>query len=213
MCLPLVVSRRETGLYVIDGQHRLAAAQLRPDIPFLPCCLTTYGSIAEEAAMFVAMNRTRRAINRLDDFHAAAAGGDQDALTVRQLIIDAGFKVARKTGSQSWVPGEVAFTTSIEKVMRKHGQKVCADALALMAEAFPNEVLNAGASVFLALTKLAVAGSTPDRDRLFRALLMYDQKGWASFLLGIKGGVEDRGLALRAALIMAYEDATPEASA
>jgi hypothetical protein len=213
MCLPLVVSRRDDGFYVIDGQHRLAAAQLRGDIPFLPCCVSTYAGIAEEAAMFVAMNRTRRAINRLDDFHAATAGGDEDALVVRQLILDAGFKVARKTGSQSWVPSEVAFTTSIEKVMRKHGQKACADALALMAEAFPDEVLNAGASVFLALTKLAVAGSTPDRDRLFRALLTYDQKGWASFLLGIKGGVEDRALALRSALIMAYDDAVIEVAA
>jgi hypothetical protein len=207
MCLPLVVSRRDDGFYVIDGQHRLAAAQLRRDIPFLPCCVSTYAGIAEEASMFVAMNRTRRPINRLDDFHAATAGGDEDALTVRRIIIDAGFKVARKTGSQSWVPGEVAFTTSIEKVLRKHGEKVCANALTLMAEAFPDEVLNAGASVFLALTKLAVAGATPDRDRLFRALLTYDQKGWASFLLGIKGGVEDRALALRSALSMAYDDA------
>jgi hypothetical protein len=206
MCLPLVVSRREGGLYVIDGQHRLAAAQLRSDIPFLPCCLTTYGSVAEEAAMFVAMNRTRRAINRLDDFHAATAGGDEDALAVRELIIGAGFKVARRTGSQSWVPGEVAFTASVEKVRRKHGDAICARALRLMAEAFPDEVLNAGASVFTALTKIFVGGDAPDEERLLHALLRFDQKGWASFVSSVKGGGEDRAFALKSALLMAYEE-------
>ena len=212
MCLPLVVSRREDGLYVIDGQHRLAAAQLRSDIPFLPCCLATYSSVAEEAAMFVAMNRTRRAINRLDDFHAATAGGDEDALAVRKLIVDAGFMVSRRTGSQSWVPGEIAFTASIDKVRRRHGAAICAKALRLMSEAFPDEVLNAGASVFLALTKIFLGRDASDEERLLRALLTYDQKGWAGFVSDINGGGEDRAMALKSALLMAYEDAEVRAA-
>jgi hypothetical protein len=39
LCLPLVVSRRADGsLYVIDGQHRLAAARIRGDIDHLRRC-------------------------------------------------------------------------------------------------------------------------------------------------------------------------------
>jgi hypothetical protein len=46
MCLPLVVSKREDGsLWVLDGQHRLAAAKVRGDIPYLPCCVSVYGGI------------------------------------------------------------------------------------------------------------------------------------------------------------------------
>lgn len=208
MCLPLVVSKRDDGtLWVIDGQHRLAAAKLRGDIPFLPCCVAVYGSVADEAAMFVAMNRTRKAMNRLDDFHAAIASGDSEALEIAKLITDAGFTVSRRTGSQSWVPGEVAFTSAIAKVLRKHGAKVCADALKTMQEAFPDEVLNAGASMFTALTKLAI--NPPDgfdHDRLFRALLRRNQKEWASFLNETKGGGEERAFALRQVLLMAYEE-------
>lgn len=208
MCLPLVVSKRDDGsLWVIDGQHRLAAAKLRGDIPFLPCCVAVYGSVADEAAMFVAMNRTRKAMNRLDDFHAAIASGDAEAIEIAGLITDAGFTVSRKTGSQSWVPGEVAFTSAIAKVLRKHGAKVCADALRTMQEAFPDEVLNAGASMFTALTKLAInppEGFVP--DRLFRALLKRNQREWASFLNETKGGGEERALALRQVLLMAYEE-------
>ena len=207
MCLPLVVSIRDDGLFIIDGQHRWAAAKMRGDISWLPIWAARYESVADEAAMFVAMNRSRRAINRLDDFHAASSSGDELALEIRTLVTGAGFTVARRTGSQTWNPGEVAFTTSIRNVLRKHGPKVCADALKLMAEAFPDEVLTAGAPVFSALTKIILSGEVPDRDRLFRALLTYDQKGWASFVIGIRRGGEDKAFAMRKALLMAYEDA------
>lgn len=208
LCQPLNVAKREDGsLYVIDGQHRLAAAMLRGDIPYMPCVVGIYGSVADEAAMFVSMNRARRPMNRLDDFHAAIASGDREAIEIAGLITGAGFTVSRKTGSQSWVPGEVAFTSAISKVLRKHGAKVCADALQVMQEAWPDEVLNAGSSMFMALTKIAVKPPPDfDHDRLFRALLKRNQREWASFLNEVKGGGEDRALALRHVLIMAYED-------
>lgn len=208
MCLPLVVSKRDDGsLWVIDGQHRLAAALLRGDIPFLPCVVGIYGSVADEAAMFVAMNRARKPMNRLDDFHAAIASGDSEAIEITRLITEAGFTVSRKTGSQSWVPGEVAFTSAIAKVLRKHGANVCADALRTMQEAWPDEVLNAGASMFTALTKLAI--SPPDGfdpDRMFRALLRRNQREWASFLNETKSGGDERAAQLRQVLLMAYEE-------
>lgn len=207
MCLPLVVSKRDDGsLWVIDGQHRLAGAKLRGDIPFLPCCVSIYGSVADEAAMFVAMNRTRKPMNRLDDFHAAIASGDAEAIEIAKLITDAGFTVSRRTGSQSWVAGEVAFTSSIARVLRKHGPKPCAYALMAMAEAFPDEVLSAGASMFMALTKLVISPPADfDPDRLFRALLKQNQQYWADFVSSVKGG-EDRAVKMRDALLMAYED-------
>lgn len=208
MCLPLVVSKRDDGsLWVIDGQHRLAAAMMRGDIPFLPCCVGVYGSVADEAAMFVAMNRARKPMNRLDDFHAAIASGDSEAIQIADIIKGAGFTVSRKTGSQSWVPGEVAFTSAIAKVLRKHGAKVCSDALTIMQEAWPDEVLNAGASMFTALTKLAINPPADfDPDRMFHALLKRDQREWASFLNETKGGGEERALALRKVLLMAYDE-------
>lgn len=115
--------------------------------------------------------------------------------------------MSRKTGSHSWVPGEVAFTAAIAKVLRKHGEGVVRKALQMMADAFPDERLNAGSSVFAALCKVLV---TPPEgfveDRLFRALLTFDMKGWASFLTGAKGG-DDRERLLRDMLLEAYADA------
>ena len=207
MCLPLVVSKRDDGFYVIDGQRRHAAARMRGDIPFLPCCVAIYADVAEEAAMFVAMNRARRAINRLDDFHAAQAGGDADALAVAKLIEGAGFIVSRRTGSAAWLPGEVAFTSAIRKERRRHGDDFVRSALSLLAAAFPGERLVAGSSVFTAVCAVMAAPPTGfTRDRLLLALKTYDMKGWATFLDQSRGGT-DRAKHLKEMLLAAYEDA------
>jgi len=207
MCLPLVVSKREDGsLYVIDGQHRLAAAQRRNDIPFLPCCVSVYGSVEDEAAMFVAMNRQRRQMNRLDDFHAAQAGGDEEATAIAAIIHSVGFTVSRKTGSATWVPGEVAFTSAISSVRKRHGDGIVRDALQMMADAFPDERLTAGSSIFQALCRIMVAPPEPiDTDRLHRALLKFNMKEWADLLKGAKGG-DHRAQIIREMLLIAYDE-------
>lgn len=208
MCLPLVVSKRDNGeLFVIDGQHRLAAAKMRGDIPFLPCCVHVFDSVADEAKMFVAMNRARRAINRLDDFHAAEASGDADVLAIKAMIEAVGFTVSRKTGSAAWAPGEVAFTTAIAKCRRRYGDKVAQGSLAIMAEAFPDQRLAVGSPVFTAIC--AVLGDEelkPERDRLVAAVGTFDMAGWASLIAECKGG-EDRNRHLREFLRSAYADA------
>ncbi|KKC27338.1 hypothetical protein WP12_04005 [Sphingomonas sp. SRS2] len=213
LCVPLMVSRRPDGLYVIDGQHRRAAAGMRNDIPQLPCCVSTYGGPADEAAMFVAANRARRAINRLDDFHAAQAGGDEDAIAVAALITRVGFSVSRRTGSASWAPGEVAFTSAITKVRKRHGEFTAERALAMMAEAFSGQRLVAGSSVFTAICAVLVSPPPDfDSERLMRALTTFDMEGWSSFLTKSRGGT-DRNRHLREMLLEAYADVTREEAA
>lgn len=204
LCGPLMVSSRADGPYVLDGQHRLAAATMRGDIPHMPCILATYAGPADEAAMFVAANRARRAINRLDDFHAALIAGDEDALEVRRAVESAGLKVARATGSQSWAPGEVAFTSSVQKVLARHGEDLVVEALTAIALAFKGEVLANGSSVFLGLTRILV--SPPEglnRQRLYSALARRSMKEWGTHVQGIKGG-DLRAQAMRAAMMEEY---------
>jgi len=206
LCMPLAVSRRDTGRYVIDGQHRLAAAKMRGDLPQLPCCIASYDGPADEAAMFVAANRARRAINRLDDFHAALVAGDEDAIEVNRVVRAAGLTVSRKTGSQSWLPGEVAFTSSIQTVMGRHGEELVQEALQAIARAFEGQVLTNGASLFLGLTRILI--SPPDglnRERLLRSLRAFDMRGWGSFVQGVDGG-DARAQAMRTAILDAYND-------
>ena len=115
--------------------------------------------------------------------------------------------VSRRTGSAAWVPGEVAFTSAISSVRRKHGDGIVREAIQAMADAFPGERLVAGSSVFTAICRILITPPADfDKDRLFKALLTFDMKGWAEFLAKSKGG-DERAQRLREALLMAYQDA------
>lgn len=205
LCMPLAVSRRDAEKFVIDGQHRLAAARLRGDIPHLPCCLATYEGAADEAAMFVAANRVRRAINRLDDFHAALVAGDEDAVEVERIVKAAGLRVSRQTGSQSWRPGEVAFTSSIQTVLNRHGERLVLAALTALAQAFSEQVLNQGASLFLGLTRIMVSPpENLDRKVLAKCLQRRQMEDWGLVVKGAKGG-DIRAQLMRHAILEEYQ--------
>jgi hypothetical protein len=205
LCAPLVVSRRDGGSFaVIDGQHRTLAARLRGDIPQLPCCVFTYEGPEDEAKMFIASNRSRKPMNRLDDFHAALAAGDSEAHMLQQIVTDAGLTIARNTASAAWKPGEIAFT------VRKHGQAIVSAALTNLGEAFPDQKVVHAGSIFLGLVKvLARPAGEVDPDRLFQALLRYTAEEWGSFVTGLKGG-DTRASAIRDALMMAYDEVPTE---
>ncbi|MGD9536422.1 MAG: DUF6551 family protein [Alphaproteobacteria bacterium] len=189
LCAPLVVSRRADGLKVIiDGQHRWAAAVRRGDLPQLPCCLFTYASPEDEARMFIVANRARKPMNRLDDFHAALAAADEDALEILRLVTEAGLTIARHTSFTAWKPGEVAFTSSIATALRRHEDAVVSAALTCMAEAFEGQSLTHGASVFGALIKIfANPPEGFDPDRLVPVLRRFDMASLAKIVRDQRG--------------------------
>lgn len=146
---PLAVARREDGtLWVIDGQHRLAAARLRRDLLDLPCVVSRSASRADEAASFVAMNQQRRALNKLDLFKAAVAGGDSEADAIAAALEAAGLRLARHTNYTAWKPGMISNVAGIEQAWRRHGAKVTRLALRALGEALAGQVLRYAGSIF-----------------------------------------------------------------
>lgn len=208
LCAPLVVSRRPDGSRVIiDGQHRWAAALRRGDLLQLPCCLFTYGSPEDEARMFIVANRARKAMNRMDDFHAALAAGDEDALDIRRLVSEAGLAIARSTSSTAWKPGDVTFTSSIATALRRHGDAVVSAALTCMAEAYNGEPLTYGASVFRALVRIyANPPEGFDPDELVPTLKRFPMVELGEMVRDQKGG-NARAVALSKAILEALNRA------
>jgi hypothetical protein len=84
----LLVSRRKGGgLYVIDGQHRLAAAQSRSDVQTVPVVIFDLAdSLQDEAFDFLVANKDRRPLSGIESFKAMITTGDKDALTVQRLV-------------------------------------------------------------------------------------------------------------------------------
>lgn len=78
-CGALTVARRENGLFVVEGQHRLAAAMKRFDIVKLPCVVFEVESIKQEAQGFLDANTKRKAVTVLDKHLAGLVAGNPRA--------------------------------------------------------------------------------------------------------------------------------------
>ncbi len=201
---PLLISRRPDGSkIIIDGQHRWAGVIRRGDITHLPCCLYSYESAEEEAKVFIMANRARKAMNRLDDFYAALAAADEDALEIQRLVTDAGLVVSRSMSVAARKPGEITFTSSISSALRRHGEQVVSAALTSMAEAFDGAVMAQGSSVFNALVLLfANPPRGFDPDALVPALRGFGADGFRNVIRDVQGS-DERSSALRTAIVAA----------
>lgn len=89
----LTVSRRADGLYyVIDGQHRLAAAR-RTGRHLVPCEIWANLSDSEEADKFLDLNTTRN-VRAIDRFRAAVEAGHPDQCEIQKIVHDAGWHIS-----------------------------------------------------------------------------------------------------------------------
>ena len=159
LCQPLVLARRmapEARLFVIDGQHRLAAASLRGDIDQLPCVIVNYASPADEAASFVHLNQQRRPLTRLDLFKAAVASEDPESLALVKAMKVAGLSVAPHSNFISWKPGMVQNVGGLQKAWRANGPTIAAQAMTVLAKAYPEEPLRYAGSIFPGIVSLIV---------------------------------------------------------
>lgn len=167
LCLPLVASRRPgvSELYVIDGQHRLAAAVMRRDIAQLPCVVLDMANKADEAAAFVHLNQQRRPLNKLDIFKAAVASGDTESKAIVAAMNEAGLSIAPHSNYTAWKPGQVSNIGGIEAAWRQHGPTRTRAALSVMARGLDGQVLRYAGSIFPGVAALC-ASLTVKRDPL-----------------------------------------------
>ena len=210
LCQPLVVAARPgEGLFVVDGQHRLAAARLRGDILDLPCVITSHAGPAEEAAAFVALNRRRRALGALDLFRAAIAGGDEDSRMMMAMIAEAGLSLAPHSNMRTWKPGQISHVAGIQRAFRTHGEAVTRRSLFTLARAFDGEVLRYGGTIFGGLWP--VIGERPGRiddDLLVMVLQGQSQADWNRDFAGVEAGEGiHRARAAARVLRAAYDEA------
>jgi hypothetical protein len=90
-CGSITVALRGPGsgdYYVIEGQHRVAAAE-RAGIVELPCMVFESLTHIDEAHGFLDTNTARRAMSVIDRYRALLVVGDPTALRVRELLAQA----------------------------------------------------------------------------------------------------------------------------
>lgn len=141
LCQPLVVNRRDDDrLFVIDGQHRLAAANIRGDIGQLPCVITTLVDTKQEAERFVAFNSKRKPLSSQELFRASVACGDETALLVVDLIERNGLKIYSSSNNKNLPADHVNNTGGIVRLVKQYGENVVDAALDAIAQAWKGGV-------------------------------------------------------------------------
>lgn len=189
LCGPLTVSNRcpdndaewsdeVHGFFVIDGQHRLAAATMRGDIPALPCMVSQFGSQEAEAMLFVSLNSARRQVTALDRFHAKVACKDPMALEIKSLVEEAGMKVARSDDHVLWGPLEVAFPDAIGHAIRTKKNGASLFGLTVLAKAYPEAKLRKGRELFDGLTTMFHRDRSLDPNEVATCLATKRQLEW-----------------------------------
>lgn len=166
LCQPLFVARRaDGGLYVVDGQHRLAAARLRGDVHQLPCVVSAFETSAHEAAAFVALNQQRRPLTALDLFKAALAAGDMEASQIVQCVETAGLRIASSTNLLLIKPGAISNIGGLQRCYRTYGIQVLETSLKVLSRAYHQQVLRYAGSIFPGIVAV-VAGELSSRADL-----------------------------------------------
>jgi hypothetical protein len=185
----LTVSRRDGRLFVVDGQHRLAAAKLRGDIQQLPCLIEEFSDVVEEAQLFNDLNDRRRPVNAIDKFRAALVAGDADCIAIGAAMERAGLSLAPHTNPLFWQPGQIANIGGLRQAWKSQGPAATELAMTLMAEAFKGKVLHYAGTIFPGLVSVC-AGKTGDGviddealSRLITVLRTRTQGEWRSAAL------------------------------
>ncbi|MEG3177032.1 DUF6551 family protein [Sphingomonas sp. RB3P16] len=215
LCQPLVVARRnDDSLWVIDGQHRLAAARARRDIYDLPCVIVASQGAREEAASFVALNQQRRPLAALDIFRAALAAGDMDALAIMQSIEHVGLSLAPHQNYVSWKPGMISNVNGVRAAWRQHGDGATRRALDILARGFNGQVLRYCGTMFAAIVAVcAQEGAALEVDLFVSVVGGGSQEDWLrDFARGFAANEnQSRPAAAANVMLAAYREAHAEA--
>lgn len=82
----IIVGYRDGEYWVVDGQHRVLAANRRADIAELPCLVFGTDTIGQEAQGFLDVNTGRKPVSSLDKFRAQVIAGDPTAIYVESVF-------------------------------------------------------------------------------------------------------------------------------
>lgn len=133
----LVVTRAANGRYnTPDGQHRLEAAKRHPKISVVPAVIVGAETTAEEAEVFVGINRDRKNVSPLQLYWAELAANDPEAQTVAQVCEKAGVSIIRSPGGQTRSkPGDTVAITVIRGLIERRGALKARQMLEVLAKA------------------------------------------------------------------------------
>jgi hypothetical protein len=141
LCGVLLVTERNGNIYLIDGQHRAAAAIAagRNDVP-IPCLVVDASTYEEEAELFIAANNrsTTVPVTTGEIFHARVEAGDPTAIEVLRIAEEVGLYLDLHMRRDSTLDGAVRAIATLVRIYRVGGPEHLRDVLETITRAFGN---------------------------------------------------------------------------
>ncbi|WP_181176219.1 ParB/RepB/Spo0J family partition protein [Mesorhizobium sp. B2-3-4] len=111
----IVVVPSGDGYHVTDGQHRLEAAKLHPKVTHVPAVIVQADDIAQEASIFVDVNKNRKNVSALELFFAELAAGTGSAAETLRLSSHAGIRIPKFPGN--FKPNDTIAVGELQKLI------------------------------------------------------------------------------------------------
>lgn len=112
----LKISRRDGQYYVIDGQHRLAAAKIL-GYTSLPCNMCEGLSQQTEADDFRFQHENMSRIHTRDQFRAALTANDEESVNIAQIAANNGFTLSG-LGIDARNPDCISSIGTLQRIVR-----------------------------------------------------------------------------------------------
>lgn len=162
----ITVNFRDGVGYIIDGQHRVRAAQLW-NAESIPAWVYHGMTQAEEAAMFQKLNTDRRAgLRSTALFQAMFTAGDEETVGIQNVLDEFGLYVGSTQHLNS-----ISSVGSLLFVWRSAGGEVALrKTLALLGEAWPGDPLRYNTPAISAVALFLMKNPAATTTRLIAAL-------------------------------------------
>ncbi|WP_033322331.1 DUF6551 family protein [Streptomyces yerevanensis] len=120
--MPAIVSRRPEGDFLLDGQHSTKVALDIEGPDFERDCMVYEGlTMQQEAKLFLAANRDRRAVKPYENFAVAVTAKEVEAVTINKDVESCGLHVSSGTSKNG--------VSAIQALKVVHGMRAPTDGL------------------------------------------------------------------------------------
>ncbi len=133
---PPVVALTDRGFEVVDGQHTAIAAACHPEIALIPVVVVDGSDHARRARAFVSHAVDRLQVTPAQVWHAAVAAGDEDALTIHNVLERAGVKLLPYPPTDGvYGTAETVALGAVRRLVDKRGAMRAREVLEIVAKA------------------------------------------------------------------------------
>lgn len=165
----LVLAVQTDGRYsVVEGQHRLKAAELHPRVHEVPAVIVEMGDMVGESQNFLAINRDRIAVTPIEQYWAGLTAGDEDCKVTARVLKAAGCDIVAEAGDSA--PNLTNAVGAVNRSIKRSGEEAVRRALLILRMAWPKDAKALRGVLISAVSRVVRINKSVNDDELAAVL-------------------------------------------